>query len=249
MDLKELREQISSCDKAIAEAFQRRLELIDEVARYKKEHKMPIYDPAREAEILGRYSGDTKALFTEIMRISRGRQSRALFPYNIALIGFMGTGKSTVAPLLAKALGRGYIDLDEEIERRHGRSIPQIFAEDGESYFRTLERELVEEVSQADYLVIACGGGTILREENRQALKRSSRLVLLTASPLTILERVKHQAHRPLLGGKPTIEAIASLLAQREQLYNEAADVRVSTDGLSPAEVSEEVVLALLQSM
>ena len=209
---------------------------------------MPIYDSAREAEILGRYSGDIKALFTEIMRISRGRQSRALFPYNIALIGFMGTGKSTVATL-AQALGRGYIDLDEEIERRHGRSIPQIFAEDGESYFRTLERELVEEVSQADYLVIACGGGTILREENRQALKRSSRLVLLTASPLTILERVKHQAHRPLLGGKPTIEAIASLLAQREQLYNEAADVRVSTDGLSPAEVSEEVVLALLQSM
>ena len=249
MDLNELRAQISACDAAIAEAFQRRLELVDAVARYKKEHRMPIYAPDREAEILSRYSGDTQALFAEIMRISRGRQSRALFPFNIALIGFMGTGKSTVAPLLAHTLGREFIDLDKEIELRQGRSIPQIFAEDGESRFRALEQELVQEVSQRHHLVIACGGGTILREENRHALKRSSRLVLLTASPETILKRIGDETHRPLLGGKPTKEAIAQLLTERAKIYYEIADVQVSTDASTPAEVTELAVRELLKDL
>lgn len=245
--LQELRKQIDACDAQLAEAFSRRLEAVDAVARYKQEHSLPIYDPEREAQILASYSGDVRRLFAAILGISRGRQSRTLFPYNIALIGFMGVGKSTVGPLLAHALGREFVDLDAEIERRWGSSIPQIFAECGEAEFRRRESELLQEVCCRSDLVIACGGGAVLREDNRRVLKATSRLVLLTAPVDVIVSRIGHAGGRPLLDGQPTKEAAARLLAEREPIYRSAADFIVDVASLTPQEVSEAIVAALLE--
>ncbi|MGI6150016.1 MAG: 3-dehydroquinate synthase, partial [Limnochordia bacterium] len=228
-ELGELRERINHCDAVIAQAFRQRLQLIDEVAQYKRRHALPIYDPKRETEILGKFTGETHALFREILRISRGRQSRALFPFNIALIGFMGVGKSTVGPLLADALGREFIDLDRELERRWGMSISQMFAEVGEAEFRRRERELLQEVCRHEAFVIACGGGAVLEPANLAALKATSKLVLLTAPLDTIVERIGHMGDRPLLGSDP-YAAAAQLMAQRAPLYQRAADLTVATE-------------------
>lgn len=246
-DLHALRRQINACDTVIFQALEERLQLIDEVAQYKRKHAVPIYVPEREAEILDRYAGDMKRLFTEVLKISRGRQSRTIFPFNIALIGFMGTGKSTVGPLLAHALGRKFIDLDKEIERREGCFIHEIFASRGEAGFRALETKLIAELGHEEDLVIACGGGAVLTESNREALRAGSKLVRLTASPQTVLERVGKLGDRPLLGGSPTYAAVAELMTQREPIYVEAADLTVDTDGLSPQDVCERIMTGLLE--
>lgn len=243
-----LRKEINRCDEVLAETFAQRLNLVDEVAMYKRENALPIYDPQREEEILARYTGDVQRLFREILRISRGRQSRTLFPFNIALIGFMGTGKSTVGPILAESLGRRFIDLDQAIEERWGCSISQMFAEVGEGEFRRRESELLKEACQGEYLVIACGGGAVLSAANRQVLKETCRLVLLTATPKAIVERIGHLGDRPLLGGKPTTATTAKLLEEREPIYRAAADVAVATEGLTPQEVSAAIIAELNSS-
>lgn len=244
--LGEIRERINQCDTALARLFARRLQLVDKVAQYKREYALPIYDPQREQEILARYSGDVQRLFEAILAISRERQSRRLFPFNIALIGFMGTGKSTVGPILARALGRKFVDLDAEIERRWDCSIPEMFAQLGEGEFRRREAELLQEVCQGEGLVIACGGGAVLSPANREILKARSKVVLLTAPPETIVERIGHLGDRPLLGGNPNVEAVAELMAQREPAYRAAADFVVAVDKLTPEEVSQAIIARLL---
>ena len=110
---------------------------------------------------------------------------------NVALFGFMGVGKSAVGKMLAEKLGLSFVDLDEEIVSRTGRSIESIFQEDGEERFRELERAVTKEYSALDGQVIACGGGTVIDPENLENLRRSSRMVLLTAEAEVILERVE----------------------------------------------------------
>ena len=119
---------------------------------------------------------------------------------NIALFGFMGVGKTAIGQVLAEKTGYTFIDVDDEIVARAGKSIPRIFEEDGEERFRAIEKTLALEVAAGDRQVIACGGGTILNQESRRGLAESSKMILLTAEPATILERVEAQGGtRPLL--------------------------------------------------
>ncbi len=119
---------------------------------------------------------------------------------NVALIGFMGTGKTAVGEFLAKKLDRKFVELDLLIERKAGKSIPEIFQQDGEIAFRELEIEATREVAKEKYLVIACGGGIVLNKINIDRLREGSRIVYLTASPRVILKRVSsEEGERPLL--------------------------------------------------
>jgi shikimate kinase len=138
---------------------------------------------------------------------------------NLVLLGFMGTGKSAAGRRVAELAGRPFLDMDAELERRAGRSIPRIFAEEGEAAFRRMESQLAEEWGQREGAVIACGGGVVLREENLSALGRNGVLVCLAAPPEVILERTSHSRKRPLLEGEDREKKIRELLAVRGPLY------------------------------
>lgn len=161
---------------------------------------------------------------------------------NIYLIGFMGCGKSTVAFRLKKDHGMHLVEMDSQIEREAGMPISQIFAERGEMCFRNMETELLRQLAGRKDMVVSCGGGAAMREENVQLMKKSGRVVLLTASPETILERVSRSSHRPLLEGKKNVRDIAALMEQRRPAYEAAADLEVSTDGKTPDEICSEIL-------
>jgi shikimate kinase len=162
---------------------------------------------------------------------------------NIALFGFMGVGKTAVGCVLAKLTGMSYVDLDEIIVDRAGKTIPEIFEEEGEPAFRGIERAVTREVAGLDGQVIACGGGTVLDDENLANLRRSSKMVLLVAEPGVILERVKKDDdNRPLLATDDKLSQIQSLLKSRESGYMRAADIVVDTSKRTPEQVAEEIL-------
>jgi shikimate kinase / 3-dehydroquinate synthase len=162
---------------------------------------------------------------------------------NIVLIGFMGTGKSAAGHSVAARLGRTFIDTDDIIETRTGRTIAQIFAEDGEAAFRRLESEVVAEVCASGGAVIATGGGVPLRAANMLALRRGGIIVSLTASSQAILERVGEGADRPLLGASPAA-TVERLLAERDAVYRDA-DLVIDTTGTSTEQVADRIVAFL----
>ncbi len=165
---------------------------------------------------------------------------------NIALIGFMGVGKTTVSHLLGRLSGMPEVDVDRRIVEREGRPIPEIFETDGEAAFRDMEtaaiRELVCSVPAAAGQIISCGGGAVLKEENVKLLKENGVIVLLTAEPETVLGRVGDGKSRPALGGIVTVEHIAELMERRRAAYEAAADFRVATDGRTPEEIAGEIL-------
>ena len=124
---------------------------------------------------------------------------------NIFLIGYMGTGKSTVAAYLCEHYNMNVVEMDQEIVEREGMSISDIFATKGENYFRDVETNLLLEIQKKENQVVSCGGGVVLRERNVEEMKKSGSIVLLTARPETILERVKDDDSRPLLKGNKNI--------------------------------------------
>src|SRR5438128_2572326 len=168
---------------------------------------------------------------------------------NLALIGYRGTGKSTVARLLAERLGWQSVDADHEIERRAGKSIAAIFADEGEPAFRDLETRVVVDFAQLRSAVVALGGGAMLRAENRVAIRGVGSVVWLTASADTIESRLaadeRTAQRRPNLtaaGGRAEIE---QLLASREPTYRECATLIVATDGKTSADVANEIFALL----
>ena len=161
---------------------------------------------------------------------------------NIILVGFMGTGKSAVGRLLAERLKRPFLDLDRRIEARAGRPVARIFTEEGEAGFRQREAEAVKEVSALQEHVIATGGGVMLSEENVERLKRSGKLICLTARPEVILQRtLATLPSRPLLSGGEPRERIDQLLKLRAPYYARA-DLTVDTSNRSVEEVVEEIL-------
>lgn len=162
---------------------------------------------------------------------------------NVALFGFMGVGKSAVGRILAERNGLRFVDLDAEIEARAGKSIPSIFEEEGEAAFREIEKAVALEAAARDRQVIACGGSTVLDAESREGLSETSRMILLTAEPATILERVEAEGEtRPLLQVDDRIGGIESLLAARNPHYIRAADLIVDTTGRTPQQVAEDIM-------
>ena len=165
--------------------------------------------------------------------------------YNVYLIGFMGTGKSTVAAHLGRTFLADVVEMDEQIAEREGKSIPEIFAQNGESYFRELETLFLKELDMKMNQVVSCGGGVVLREENVELMKKSGKVVLLTASPEVIYERVKNDQGRPLLKGRKSPEAILELMNERKDRYEKAADIIICTDGKSVDEIGTELMKEL----
>ena len=161
---------------------------------------------------------------------------------NIYLIGFMGTGKSTVAVALRQLCGMDIIDTDEELVRRAGMSIPEIFQTRGQEAFREMESEMFRELSETKNQIVSCGGGAILREENRMLMKQSGTVVQLTAEPETILERVRHDHNRPILEGKKNVPAIRALLDERREAYELARDMAIVTDGRKTQDIAAEIL-------
>lgn len=161
---------------------------------------------------------------------------------NLALIGFMGTGKTVVGRRLAELTGRDFVELDAVIAEKAGMSIPEIFHREGEGGFRRREADAVAEIGRRKNTVIACGGGVVLSTINIARLRENARLVLLTAARSVILKRVRQDgATRPLLAGGDPSGAIARLLEERRLLYRGAADITVSTTRRSPDEVVAEI--------
>lgn len=165
---------------------------------------------------------------------------------NVALYGFMAVGKTTVGVILAERLGYAFIDLDTVIVQRTGREIKDIFQEDGEEAFREIEKRVAGDIASGDRQVIACGGGTVLFEENLRNLRISSTLIHLTADPRTILERVEGEGDvRPLLNVEDRLRKLNQLLQVRQPGYQRAADHTVDTTGKTPRQVADEVMEAL----
>jgi len=162
---------------------------------------------------------------------------------NIALVGFMGTGKTSVGLVLSEKLGNTFIEIDALVAERAGKSIPEIFSEDGEATFREMEKQAVAEVSQKSGFVISCGGGAVLDPQNVASLRRNSVIVLLTAPLEEILQRVARNVDtRPLLNTSNLEDRVSELLRTRQPFYLKAADYIVDTSGLEPKEVADAII-------
>lgn len=167
---------------------------------------------------------------------------------NVILIGFMGSGKSTTGIGLSYKLQCTLSDTDKMIEKQEGRTISEIFASEGEAYFREKETELLKKLKEEKTKrIFSVGGGTPLREENRKLLHELGTVIYLKISPETVYERLKGDGTRPLLQGENPMERIRELLSERKDIYEEAADVVIMVDGKKPAQVVGEIVELLKQ--
>lgn len=253
-DLEMYREQLALCDDKIIDALMERNAIIEKIMAYKEEYGMPILQPQQERKQKVRleqklehnkYQDEIYDVFQRILKNSKRIQARKLFDYNIVLIGFMGAGKTTVSDYLSTMFDMDIIEMDQETTDREEMSIPDIFATYGEEYFRDLETSLLVELQDRKNVIISCGGGTALRENNVAEMKKNGRVVLLTASPETIYERVKDSDDRPVLKGRKNVDGIAELMEQRREKYEAAADIVVQTDHKTVLQVCEELVQRL----
>lgn len=160
---------------------------------------------------------------------------------NIYLIGFMGCGKTSVSIAMNRKYGKTVVEADDRIIEKEGRTINQIFAESGEEYFRDLETGVLLELANETDVIVSCGGGMILRPQNVQLMKENGVIVLLDATPETILDRLKDDDSRPNLRGRKTVAGIQELKNKRALAYAGAADLKVDTDGKTVDEVAEEI--------
>jgi shikimate kinase len=160
---------------------------------------------------------------------------------NLYLVGFMGTGKTTVGRAVAHQLGYALLDSDHEIERQQGRTISEIFAKDGEAAFRVMERAFVEGGHEATRTVVACGGGLVVQPGMLELLKQKGVVICLHASLETILRRTQGNKNRPLLDVEDPMDRIRALYAAREPIYNRAGSI-ILTDGRTLADIVQHVL-------
>ncbi len=162
--------------------------------------------------------------------------------YNIMLIGFMGVGKTTVSRELAKSLGMQEIDMDSYIVEHENMKIADIFSEYGEYYFRNVETDCLIEIQKRKGRIVSCGGGVVLRDENIMYMKDGGVIVLLTATPQTVYDRVKYSTERPILNGNMNVEYITELMAKRSERYEKVADLVVTTDDREVSDIVSEII-------
>lgn len=254
-DLEHCRNIIDNCDKELVAIFERRLKAVLDVLEYKKEKKLPIFQPEREKDVLKKvnsyleyddFSDELESLYHQILKISRKLQSKYLFPHNIILIGFMGSGKTSVGKELSTLLEMDHIDIDELIIKNSGLSIDEIFNTYGEIGFRKLEKEVIEDLQDNKNTIISCGGGVVLDSENIDLLKNNGRVIWLKASPQETYNRLLGDTSRPLLKNNFTVKRLTNLLNSRLALYECASDIIVDTDGKSIQDIAREIVEKLL---
>ena len=255
--LEVLRESLGQCDEIILDALLMRNRIVEDIMVYKEANDLPVLQPEQEAKQKGwlearmegrRHKKEVNDVFASITQNSKRIQSRNLFNYNIFLIGFMGAGKSTISDYLKNVLAMDVVEMDQCIVERQGMNISDIFETYGEEYFRELETNLLIEMQSRSNVVVSCGGGVPMRERNVVEMKKNGRVVLLTAKPETILERVKDNHDRPLLENNKNVSFIADLLEKRRAKYEAAADIVVETDGKSELEICEELIHRLREA-
>ena len=162
-------------------------------------------------------------------------------PYYLFLVGFMGTGKSTISFELSRLLQVSRIEMDQMIVDKEGMEITEIFSLHGEEYFRDLETGVLRELKEDETAVISCGGGIVLRRENIELMRKKGKIILLTATPKTILSRIGKDNSRPNLKGRMSEEGIFELMQKREEFYQAAAQITIKTDKKTPKEICEEI--------
>lgn len=251
--LEELRKKIDDLDQILADALLERMAVAEQIAAWKRDHNLPIFDPDREKAILqditrryeGRNAQELLPYFAMIMKFSKELQARLLFPYHVVMIGFMGTGKSTVGRALASRLGRGFVDVDSIVEETEELSVTEIFTRRGEQAFRELEHTAIRKLVQQPLQVISCGGGAVLRRDNTELLRARGRLVLLDASLDTIVERLRRSKNRPLFNQGSAL-GVAELFRDRQRIYRQAADIAVVTDHKTPEQLAADIVSELI---
>ena len=255
--LEVLRESLGQCDEIILDALLMRNRIVEDIMVYKEANDLPVLQPEQEAKQKGwlearmegrRHKKEVNDVFASITQNSKRIQSRNLFNYNIFLIGFMGAGKSTISDYLKNVLAMDVVEMDQCIVERQGMSISDIFETYGEEYFRELETNLLIEMQSRSNVVVSCGGGVPMRERNVAEMKKNGRVVLLTAKPETILERVKDNHDRPLLENNKNVSFIADLLEKRRAKYEAAADIVIQTDGKNELEICEELIHRLRET-
>jgi shikimate kinase len=166
---------------------------------------------------------------------------------NVILVGFMGTGKSTVGKLLAGRLGWNFADMDEWIEKQQQSAIRDLFRIHGEAYFRSLESKALRKLLEEEKKILATGGGAVLAQENRDCMRENGLVIALTATPASIINRVSHDQNRPLLQGNLE-ERVLTLLEQRKHAY-EFADVTIDSTDLSAEQIVDEIIQHLKQDL
>lgn len=249
--MKELKQELEECDDKIIALLKSRMDITEKIIQYKRKYRIPILELEEEKIkkekikknlITYSYQKEILDIFKNIITNSKKVQTENLFSYNIMLIGFMGVGKSTISDYLRKALAMEEIDIDSFIEKKEGISIEKIFEQYGENYFRDCETNILRELKKRTNIIISCGGGIVLREENLRYMKEQGKVVLLTASPKTIFERVKDTTQRPILNNNMNIEYIADLMEQRREKYEKAADIIISVEHKTIAKICEELI-------
>lgn len=253
-NIEKIRAKISMYDDEIIKILSKRMDCIDEIIEYKKENGMPILQPEYEGkkEIAlckklkdNKYEDEIMNVFRYVVKNAKKYQAKNLFPYNIMLIGFMGSGKSTIAKYLSHILEMEDLETDEFIVKREDMTINEIFQRKGEEYFRQCENNALRELETRQGIIISCGGGMPMKDENVELMKRNGKIVLLTASPQTIYDRVKYSNQRPLLNGNMNVEYIESLMEKRKDRYESIADIVVDTNDKPIHVIAEEVVSKL----
>lgn len=164
---------------------------------------------------------------------------------NIFLIGFMGSGKSTIARILQRDLAMELVEMDARIVQEQGMSINEIFEKYGEPHFRDIESQLILTIGDEGNTIVSCGGGVVVRPENVEYMRRSGKVIYLKATPETIYERVKHSTDRPILNGHMNVEYIAELMEKRRARYEGAADLTVCVDDKDKYAIAKEIEATL----
>lgn len=253
--LEVLRESLGQCDEIILDALLMRNRIVEDIMAYKEGHSLPILQPEQEAKQKEwlekriadrRHKREIQSVFNSISKNSKRIQARRLFDYNIVLIGFMGAGKSTISDYMSTMFAMKVVEMDQIIAQREGMSISDIFEVYGEEYFRDAETNLLIEMQSESNVIISCGGGVPMRERNVAEMKKNGRVVLLTASPETILDRVKDSHDRPVIENNKNVEFIGELMEKRREKYQAAADIVIKTDNKSVMDICEEIIHELL---
>ena len=249
-----LRQELLSCDTQLVDILMKRFDVVEKIMALKEKNQMQILQPEQESrqkealdiELKGNVHQEEIAdIYARVLYNSKKIQGKKLFDYNIVLIGFMGAGKSTISAFLRDALAMDVVEMDQVIAERERVSISDIFEKHGELYFRDLETKLLVELQEKTNTVVSCGGGVAMRECNVTEMKKNGKVVLLTAKPETILERVENNHDRPLLENNKTVAYIAELMEKRREKYEAAADMIIETDGKSAQKICEEMIQRL----
>ena len=254
-ELELLRADLAQCDEILLNTLLMRNRIVEQIMGYKEAHHMPILQPEQEASLRRRVAAGTEGypyreevldVFENVLRNSKRIQARRIFDFNVVLIGFMGSGKSTIARYLNTLFAMEIVEMDQVIADEEGMSISEIFDTYGEEYFRNAETNLLIRLQGKKNTLISCGGGVPLRERNVAEMKKNGKVVLLTASPETVLRRVRDDHSRPLLENNKDVDSIARLMEGRRKKYEAAADIILITDGKTELEICEELVQKLL---